>query len=198
MEPILATSPAVALRHILLTYRRLWLLLACCAWQGLAAAAAPSPESESAVKAAYLHRIVGLVEWPPGSFQAPDAPLVIAVAGNEAVADDLEQFAATGRGVRGRPLVVRRLREGEAPVGAHVLLVGAARESRVRELASTAGPLLVVTEQENGHRLGGVLNFVIVGGRVRFTASLPQADARGLRLSARLLEVAQAVEGRSR
>lgn len=187
-----------AMRPATLPFWRLWLLLAFCAWHGLASAAAPASASESAVKAAYLHRIVGLVEWPPGSFQAADTPLVIAVAGNEAVAADLEQIVATGRGVRGRPIAVRRLREGDAPAGAHVLLVGAGRESRVRELASVSGPLLVVTEQENGHRLGGVLNFVVMGGRVRFTASLPQADARGLRLSARLLEVAQAVEGRSR
>jgi hypothetical protein len=184
-------------RHTLHPYWRLWLLLACCGWQGLLWAAAPASASESAVKAAYLHRIVGLVEWPPGSFRGPDAPLVIAVAGNDAVAADLEQIS-TGRPVNGRQVAVRRLREGEPLEGAHVLVVGAGRDARVRELASAAGPLLVVTEQENGHQLGGVLNFVIVGGRVRFTASLPQADSRGLRLSARLLEVAQAVEGRSR
>ena len=183
--------------HALLAHWRLWLLLACCAWHGLAWAAAPATVSESAVKAAYLHRIIGLVEWPPGSFQAPDSPLVVAVAGNDAVAADLEQMVV-GRPVHGRPVAVRRLREGEAPTGAHVLVVGAGREARVRELASITGPLLVVTEQENGHQLGGVLNFVVVDGRVRFTASLPQADARGLRLSARLLEVAQWVEGRSR
>ena len=185
-------------RHALPPLWRLWRVFALCAWHGLVSAAAPSSASESAVKAAYLHRIVGLVEWPPGSFQAADDPLVIAVAGNDAVAADLEQIAATGRGAKGRPIAVRRLREGDAPSGAHLLLVGAGGEARVREPASVAGPLLVVTEQENGHSLGGVLNFVVLGGRVRFTASLPNADARGLRLSARLLEVAQAVEGRSR
>lgn len=183
--------------HARIPHWALWLLLACCAWHGLAWAAAPAAPNGSAVKAAFLHRIVGLVEWPPGSFQGPDAPLVIAVAGNDALAADLEQFAV-GRPLHGRQVGVRRLREGEAPVGAHVLVVGAGREERVRELASATGPLLVVTEQENGHQLGGVLNFVMVGDRLRFTASLPQADARGLRLSARLLEVAQAVEGRNR
>jgi hypothetical protein len=183
--------------HALLPHWRWWWLLALCAWHGLVSAAAPSSASESAIKAAYLHRIVGLVEWPPGSFQAPDAPLVIAVAGDDSIAADLEQIA-TGRPIHGRQVAVRRLREGDAPDGAHVLLVGAGREARVRALAAAAGPLLVVTEQDNGHRLGGVLNFVVVGGRVRFTVSLPQADARGLRLSARLLQVAHEVEGRSR
>ena len=41
---------------------KLWLLLACCGWQGSLWAAAPSSAGDSALKAAYLHRIVGLVE----------------------------------------------------------------------------------------------------------------------------------------
>ncbi|TFZ00525.1 YfiR family protein [Ramlibacter henchirensis] len=179
---------------------RLWLLLAC-AWHGLLYAAAPAPAAapgESVLKAAFLYRIAGLVEWPPGTFERQDDPLVVAVAGHEAVAAELEQIAA-GRTLDGRPIVVRRVREGEPIAGAHVLMIGATGETRVRELAASAtGPVLVVTEQENGHRLGGILNFTSDGDRVRFTASLPVADARGVRLSARLLAVAQSVEGRSR
>ena len=40
-----------------------------------------------------------------------------------------------------------------------------------------------------------VLHFTDDDGRVRFAASLPAAQARGLRLSAKLLAVAQQVEG---
>lgn len=182
------------------SWGRLWLLLAC-AWHGvlpLAWAQAPGAASESAVKAAFLFKMAGFVEWPAGTFRRADDPLVVTVAGNDAVAAGLEQIAA-GRTLDARPVVVRRLREGEPAPATHLLMVGAGREARVRELAaSVPGPVLVVTEQDNGHALGGVLNFVVNGGRVRFTASLPVADARGLRLSARLLAVAQAVEGRSR
>ena len=187
-------------RHRRLSWRRPWLALviACaCLWQA-AAAQVPNAASESAVKAAFLYRIAAFVEWPAGTFGRPEDPLVIAVAGNEAVATDLDQIVA-GRTVDGRPVLVRRIREGDAPGAAHVLMIGAGRDTRVREItAAAAGPVLVVTEQENGHRLGGVLNFVVEGGRVRFTASLPVAEARNLRLSARLLAVAQYVEGRSR
>jgi hypothetical protein len=191
-------AAAVPLDRLLPRWR-FWLLLAC-AWHGLlspALAQAPGGASESAVKAAFLYKIAGFVDWPAGTFQRGDDPLVIAVTGNEAVAADLDQIAG-GRRLEGRPVVVRRLREGEGAVGVHVLLIGASREARVRDLAaSVPGPVLVVTEQPNGHRLGAVLNFVLDGGRVRFTVSLPAADARGLRLSARLLAVAQAVEGRN-
>jgi hypothetical protein len=177
---------------------RWWLGLLLAGLAGLSWAAAPGAASESAVKAAFLYRIAGLVEWPSGSFQRPEDPFVIAVAGQDAIAADLEQIVA-GRAVDSRPVLVRRLREGEGvPEGVHLLMLGAGRESRARELAAAPGPVLVVMEQENGHRLGAAINFMVEGGRLRFTASLPAAESRGLRLSARLLAVALAVEGRGR
>jgi len=158
----------------------------------------PPDARESAVKAAFLYRFAGFVEWPSGVLGRGDDPLVIGVWGNDAVAADLEQLAAV-RTQEGRPVVVRRLREGDPLAGVHVLMLGATRDQRLRELAASAtGPVLVVTEQEHGLRLGGVLNFVTEEGRVRFAASIPAAEARGLRLSARLLALAQSVEGKPR
>ncbi|MGZ5179339.1 MAG: YfiR family protein [Ramlibacter sp.] len=154
--------------------------------------------SESAVKAAYLYKFTGFVEWPPGTFERGDQPLQIGVMGDDAVAADLEQIVA-GRAFDGHPIAVRRLRDGAEPAGLHVLLIGPGREGRVRDvIAATPGPVLVVTEQDDGLRLGAVLNFLGDGGKVHFAASLPAAEARGLRLSARLLAVAQSVEGRPR
>ncbi|WBY01717.1 YfiR family protein [Ramlibacter tataouinensis] len=158
----------------------------------------PGSARESAVKAAFLYKFAGFVEWPAGTFRRADEPLVVGVLGNEAIAADLEQIAA-GRNVDGRAVVVRRLRPGEAAGPLHVLLIGAGPDQQVREQAAAmAGPVLVVTEQPQGLVPGGVLNLVTERGRVRFAASLPAAETRGLRLSARLLAVAQNVEGRSR
>jgi hypothetical protein len=155
------------------------------------------PASESAVKAAFLYKFAAFVEWPPAAFQR-EASLSIGVMGDDAVASELEQIVA-GRTFDGRPVAVRRLRDGDDASRLHVLLVGAGREQRLREvIASTPGPVLVVAEQDNGLRVGAVLNFLVDGGRVRFAASPGAAEARGLRLSARLLAVAQAVEGHAR
>lgn len=176
-----------------------WLALVLCVAALLAPAAraqAADTPRESAVKAAFLYRFAGFVEWPAGTFARPDEPFVIGVLGNEPVAADLE-LVVGGRTVEGRPVVARRLREGESLAGVHVLLVGPQREPRLRELVAAVPPgVLVVTEQEGGLRAGAVLNFLTENARVRFTASLAAAEARGLRLSARLLAVAHAVEGR--
>jgi hypothetical protein len=179
---------------------RLRLLGACLlAWMVLAfpMQAVAQPASESAVKAAFLYKFAAFVEWPPAAFLR-ESSLVIGVMGDDAVATELEQIVA-GRTFEGRPIVVRRLRDGDDASRLHVLLVGAGREQRLREVvASTPGPVLVVGEQDNGLRAGAVLNFLTDGGRVRFSASPAAADARGLRLSARLLAVAHAVDGQAR
>ncbi|MBI2768841.1 MAG: YfiR family protein [Burkholderiales bacterium] len=152
------------------------------------------PARESAVKAAFLYKFGAFVEWPAGTFARPDDPLVIGVLGDDAVADDLEQVAA-GRKVEGRPVVLKRLREADGPMAMQILFVGNMRAGRLREvLAAVTGPVLVVTEQDGALRAGSVVNLTTEAGRIRFSVSLAAAEARGLRLSARLLSVAQTVE----
>lgn len=184
-----------------LLFRRLRCALGCF---GLAAVAgltlaqgAPAP-AESAVKAAFLLKFPSFVEWPAGAVVKPGEPLVIGVSGDDEVAADLEQLAA-GRKIDGHPVVIKRLPEGSPAAGSHIVFLGSRLDSKLREsIDAVAGPVLIVTEQTDGLRLGAVINFMVAGGHVRFTASLASADARNLKLSARLLAVAQAVEGRSR
>lgn len=163
-----------------------------------ALAQAPAAATESALKAAFLFKFAAFVDWPPATFHRPDQPLVIGVSGDDAVAADLEHLVA-GRSVEGRPLATRRL-PGNGPfTDVHVLFIGSRRDNRLREaLDLVPRPVLVVTEQSGALRLGSVLNFSSEDGRVRFSASLASAEARNLKLSSRLLAVAQLVEGRSR
>lgn len=184
MPPLLTVPP----RRLLLAA-----VLASLAVAAGPAGAQNTAASESAVKAAFLYKFGGFVDWPAGAFSRPDEPFVIGVAGDDAVFGALEGLA-TGRTVQGRPLAVRRVREPQA--GLHILYLGNMREARLREfLPGPAAPVLVVTSQEDGLRLGAAINFAEDRGRVRFSASPPHASARGLRLSARLLDVAQSVEG---
>lgn len=149
---------------------------------------------ESAVKAAFLYKFGSFVEWPAGTFRSPQSPFVIAVYGDDAVASELEQITQ-GRDVDGRPVEVQRVRSVEELRGVHLLFVGGARESRAREiLEAVRGPVLTVANAPLGGRAAPVLHFSEEQGRVRFGASLPAAQARGLKLSAKLLAVAQHVE----
>ena len=163
-------------------------------WQ---ARAAEDPESlELRVKAAFLYKFVGYVEWPPKSFARPETPVTIGVIGAESLAAELSQ-AVTGRTVNDRPVAVKRLKPGESLAGVHVLFVGRSENARLDQLAQSAQPrsILTVSESDGALARGSVINFVLTEGRVRFEIALDSAEKSGLKLSSRLLAVAQQVTG---
>ena len=149
---------------------------------------------ERRVKAAFLFRFTEFVSWPESAFIRPDAPFTIAVVGHDALADELRQITS-GKSVQGRAVEVRRVAEGEAIPAAQIAFMGDADVQRLRERVRRAPPnALVVSESEGALAAGSVINFVIVNDRVRFEISLPAAEKRGLRMSSRLLAVAQSVK----
>jgi hypothetical protein len=157
-------------------------LVACC---GAGAALAQSP-TDRQIKAAFLLRFADYVQWPASAFAASDSPLVIGVVGDEAMAAEIQSLAST-RSIRGHRVAVRTFREREVPGGVHVLFVTAAAFSQARP---PSGPVLVVTDAEDGLDHGSVINFVFVERRVRFEVSIAAAEARGLSLGSGLLSVA--------
>ncbi|NML60926.1 YfiR family protein [Massilia sp. RP-1-19] len=149
---------------------------------------------ERSVKAAFLYKFLMFTEFPASAFADPAAPLVIGVAGADDMARDLMRLVA-GRTVNRRPVLVRTLRDSDAPDGLHLLFVGGSDAGQLARLARPGqqAPLLIVTEAENGLQYGSVINFLIVAERVRFDVSLDAADKNKIKLSSRLLTVANHV-----
>jgi hypothetical protein len=182
----------------LLTHARRGLL--CLAAASLAAFAAPviaQQASEASVKAAFLYKFAGYVEWPDTAVGPPDAPFTIGVVGAEDVAAELERLVP-GRTVLNRRIVVRRLKDAEGLKGVHLLFIGRA-EGNMRSLLRAAQNqgTLTVTESERGLEMGSSINFLAVDDRVGFEVSLESAEKSGLRISSRMLAVARRVVPRS-
>ncbi len=164
-----------------------------------ARAMSPATPLEQQVKAAYLYKFAGFVEWPEGSFARPDAPMVIAVAGNELLAAQLERTVA-GRTVNGHPVQIRRVQAGADLTGAHILFVDAllARDAIAGLLAAARGhAVLTVSDSAQAPSSGVMINFVIEGERLRFDVALREVGPSKLKISARMLAVAHRVEGAS-
>jgi hypothetical protein len=151
---------------------------------------AATPMLERSVKAAFLYKFLGYMEFPAD----PGTTLVVGVLGADDVAAELARITA-GRNVGNRTVSVRNLREGEALAGLHLLFVGtdAAQPAQALRAAEKNGTV-TVTEQENGLQSGSVINFRLVDERVRFEVSLPAAERCNVRLSSRLLSVAYHVQ----
>jgi hypothetical protein len=179
--------------------------LACAAALFAGATAVPAPahaESGSSqalerrVKAAFLYKFLGYADFPASAFADVASPVTIGVVGSDEMAAELARVVA-GRQVRGRQIAVRTLREGD-PAQVHLLFVAgsdSARTARILRSALSTSPaaLLPVTECELGLQYGSVINFRIIEERVRFDVSLDSAERNNVKLSSRLLTVANRV-----
>ncbi len=150
--------------------------------------------SADAVKAAFLYRFASYVAWPT---DAPSGPFVIAVAGDEGVAQQLDALMPR-MSVDGRPVEVRRVTRASDLEGVHILYVGPGPMTRTRSLRAAAAsrPMLLVTDDQDGIDGGGVINFIETNRNVRFEISLLAADRARLRIDSALLSVAARVERR--
>ena len=164
------------------------------------AAGEPATVTQERIKAAFLYKFAGYVEWPASAFADATSPIVIGVAGSRPVAEGLEQ-AVAGKRLGERALRVRRLASGERRCdGCHILFVArdVDRDRAAELLAAAHGkPQLTVTDGEGEHPPGSIIHFVVAEDRVRFDISREEESQQGLRLASPLLSVARNVKGKA-
>ena len=143
------------------------------------------------MKAAYLFNFINFTEWPPSAFEGPASSFHICIVGRDPFGRVIDD-AMRGEAVLGHPLAVRRLRLDEPLLGCHVVFVPASVAAPAVVLrAIGAAPVLTVGESDAFWRAGGMLRFDMQETHVRFDANGKAAEAAGLRLSARLMQVAR-------
>jgi hypothetical protein len=139
---------------------------------------------EYKVKAAFLYNFTKFVEWPPA---AQSGPLTICVAGRNPLGSELDETVRDAT-VGGRLIAVRIILEPE-PGCDVVFIPKGVSAAYLRSMRDQ--PVLTVGESGNFLEQGGIINFYVDSGKVRFTIS-PDAAARSqLRISARLLQLAR-------
>lgn len=173
---------------------RIGALLIVFAWPLVFSLARAESFSVDAVKAAFLYRFASYVEWPADS---PASPFVIAVAGDEDVAAQIETLVPR-MVVNHQPVQLRRVSRAADLDGVHILYIGPDAFARTRTLRAAARerPILVVTDDDRGLDAGAVVNFVEANRNVRFEISLIAADRARLKIDSALLSVAARVERR--
>jgi len=150
--------------------------------------------SEASVKAAFLYKFPGYIDWPASTFPSAAAPFTFGVMGQDDVAAELERLVA-GKQWSGHPMAVRRVNGDNGLAGLQVLFVGRGAGDRVGAVVRAAQlpGLLVVTENEKGLTYGAAINFVLLEDRVGFEVAPEAAERNGLRISSRMLAVARRV-----
>jgi len=152
---------------------------------------------EYEVKAAYLYNIVSFVTWPPDAFGGPSDPIRLCVFEKDPFGPLLDN-TIRGAMAEQRPMVAERIGSIEMISRCHLVFVphdSADWTDQVRR-AATQRPILIVGESDNFLQRGGMIAFVIEGGRVRFDVNVQNATSQGLKMSSRLLQVARRIYGK--
>jgi len=133
--------------------------------------------SAAALKAAFLYNFVRFIEWPSDSLP-PSRALTICIAGDQAVADALDEMVR-GRSVLGHEVALLRPRVDDESVKAcHVLYVSGLDQRRAVELIDrlAGAPVLTASDCDNFAELGGVAHFFVDNGKMRFAVALRQVS----------------------
>jgi YfiR/HmsC-like len=160
----------------------------------LAVSAEGQATEEYQVKAAFLYNFAKFVQWPSSAFKNAQEPIAICILGTNPFGDALDE-AIRGKQIEGRSLVVYQVSSESPSHSCHILFVGASERKRFRNLAEAfrAPGILTVGEAAWFGSEGGVINLKLDSGRVRFEINADAADRQQLRISSKLLSLAQVV-----
>lgn len=147
------------------------------------------------MKAAFLFNFAKFVEWPPQVFRTTADPIGICVLGQDPFGHALDE-AVSGKTVYGRPFVIRRVSGDQAALGCQILFVCSSERKRVRAILGEikTGGVLTVGETDTFAVEGGVINFKIEDGRVCLEVNVGAAEQAQLRISSKLLSLAEIVK----
>lgn len=147
--------------------------------------------TESQVEAAYLFNFGKFVDYPPSVEEKKTEPFVICVLGDDPFGSALDGLLAKGT-VKGKGLSARRIVRLQDASVCHVLFISSSEASRVGKIIATLGntSVLTVSDMPQFVEHGGMIQFVLEGGKVRFEVNLTAAESAGLALSSELLKVA--------
>lgn len=150
--------------------------------------------SQRQVEAVYIFKFASFVTWPETSFDSPSSAIIVGILDDPKLATELDRVVH-GKQVRGRPLQVRSILDGEDLQGLHVLFVGAAAKARAAPLlgALEGRPVLTVSNEPTVHARGTMVNFVVADQRVRFDVAEAPLRRSQLRMSALMMTAAREV-----
>jgi hypothetical protein len=154
---------------------------------GVSAQNATAPE----LKAAFLYNFAKFTEWPE---LEPDAGITLCVVDDDRVA------AALATTVKGQSLEAHRLRVLKVDASAsfricQILFVAGPNAARAAKIVERAAglPVLTASDASTFSTSGGMIEFFVESGRMRFAVNVDAIQRVHVRLSSRLLGLAKIV-----
>jgi len=150
---------------------------------------------ELTVKSAYIYNLIQFIDWQEQEGSAVSLPIRICMIGSDPLGDALLKL--TSRQAKGRSIQVERHADETGDLGGyHIVVIGRSAEERLpgilKQLAYAN--VLTVSDIQGFTRKGGEIGLVTVNGKVKIEINSRVTLQAGLRISAKLLEVATIVK----
>ncbi|MGA2138400.1 MAG: YfiR family protein [Verrucomicrobiia bacterium] len=153
--------------------------------------------SERQVKALFLFNFAKYVDWPADVLSSSNAAIVIDVVGEDGFCDEFKRVTGD-RTVNGRKVVVKQV-EGTADLKeCQILFIGVTDKGRLSEILEAVknSAVLTVGETDRFLTLEGMINFTKKENKIHLEINLVPAQRVNLKLSSKLLTVADVVLGK--
>jgi hypothetical protein len=156
------------------------------------AQAADTGIEEYRVKAAFLFNFAKFVQWPPQAFKSADGPIELCLLGPNPFGSSLDQ-TVQGKTAGNRALVVREIRDAQQASGCHILFVSAVNWVQSRVVLGEIKQCCALTVGESADFIasGGMINLRLENARVRVEINPDAAERAKLRISSKLLSLAE-------
>jgi hypothetical protein len=144
---------------------------------------------EFQVKARFVVNFSKFTTWPKTAFADENSPLHLCTYGPNPFGRFLQ--VAADRSDSGRELLIREISGEDRPstlLKCHLVYIDSSLEHRYEEIASALDGHSVLTVTE--HASGGLVNFLIRGGKIRFEIQGLKAKEQGLSFASGLLKLA--------
>ena len=159
------------------------------------AKAAAGEITEFTVKSAYVYNFIQLVDWPALDNGAAAGPIRICVIGSAPLGEALAEL--TGRQVNGRSIQVSSASAADSGLADHhIVVIGRAAQDQLPGILKKleGANILTVGDLPQFARKGGIIGFINEGGRVKIERNIRAARKGGLKVSAKLMEVARIIK----
>ena len=150
--------------------------------------------NEYQIKAAYLLNFPNFVDWPGAINNDLQSPIRLCLLGSDPLGSALSRMMAD-RLSRGRSLLLRRVARTGPVSDCQILYIGPSESKYIPQILDSLHDVsaLTVGETDQFAEQGGMIQLVMEDNRIRFKINPSAASQAGIRISSKLLALAQIV-----
>lgn len=145
------------------------------------------------VKAGFMLQFSKYVLWPDEPFPVDKDTIVLCLLGQDPFGSMIDQ---ANKAFHERTIEIRRIKGLKEIQDCHMLYVSSERQQTMVEIVDAVKeqPILIVGNENDFLTMGGMINFLQVGTKIRFDIQLTNTEQNQLQFSSKLLKVANDVK----